>query len=100
MILSNILDYTLLTFCIGLLGIFLIKRNIIISLMSIELMLLSININFILMSIFLDDNLGYILSLIVVSVAAAESALGLALLVVYFRLKGEIIINTVNKLRG
>ncbi len=91
---------SLILFLIGVLGIFLIKKNIIIILMSIELMLLAININFVIFSVYLDDNIGQIFALFVLTVAAAESAIGLAILVVYYRIKGIISINFINSLKG
>ena len=87
-------------FLIGILGIFLIKKNIIIILMSIELMLLAININFIIFSIYLNDLTGQIFALFVLTVAAAESAIGLAILVIYYRIKGIISINFINSIKG
>lgn len=87
-------------FFIGIIGIFLIKKNIIIILMSIELMLLSININFILFSVYLDSITGQIFALFIVTVAAAESAIGLAILVVYYRIKGLVSINFINSIKG
>lgn len=87
-------------FLVGLMGIFLIKKNIIIVLMSIELMLLSININFILFSVYLDNITGQLFALFVVTVAAAESAIGLAILVVYYRIKGLVSINFINSIKG
>lgn len=87
-------------FLIGILGIFLIKKNIIIILMSIELMLLAININFVVFSVYLDDITGQIFALFVLTVAAAESAIGLAILVVYYRIKGIISINFINSIKG
>lgn len=87
-------------FLIGILGIFLIKKNIIIILMSIELMLLAININFVIFSVYLDDMTGQIFALFVLTVAAAESAIGLAILVVYYRIKGIISINFINSIKG
>jgi NADH:ubiquinone oxidoreductase subunit K len=87
-------------FFIGIFGIFLIKKNIIIILMSIELMLLSININFVIFSIYLDDIIGQLFALFVLTVAAAESAIGLAILVVYYRIKGIISINYINSIKG
>ena len=87
-------------FLIGVIGIFLIKKNIIIVLMSIELMLLSINMNFIIFSVYLDDVIGQIFALFVLTVAAAESAIGLAILVVYYRIKGLVSINFINSIKG
>jgi NADH-quinone oxidoreductase subunit K len=89
-----------LMFLIGIFGIFLIKKNIIIILMSIELMLLSININFVVFSIYLNDLIGQIFALFVLTVAAAESAIGLAILVVYYRIKGIVSINYINTIKG
>lgn len=91
---------TIILFLIGILGIFLVKKNIIIILMSIELMLLAININFIIFSIYLNDLTGQIFSLFILTVAAAESAIGLAILVVYYRIKGIISINFINSIKG
>lgn len=87
-------------FLIGILGIFLVKKNIIIILMSIELMLLAININFIVFSVYLNDLTGQIFSIFILTVAAAESAIGLAILVVYYRIKGIISINFINSIKG
>ena len=87
-------------FLIGVGGIFLFKKNIIIVLMSLELMLLSIILNFILFSFYLDDIVGQIFALFIITIAAAESAIGLAILVIYFRIKGLISINYINTLKG
>ena len=94
------LTISITLFLIGILGIFLVKKNIIIILMSIELMLLSININFINFSVYLDDITGQMFALFVLTVAAAESAIGLAILVVYYRIKGIISINFINSIKG
>ena len=91
---------SIVLFLIGILGIFLVKKNIIIILMSIELMLLAININLIIFSIYLNDLTGQIFSLFILTVAAAESAIGLAILVVYYRIKGIISINFINSIKG
>jgi|TARA_Y100000385_G_C13106406_1_gene648181 NADH-quinone oxidoreductase subunit K len=87
-------------FFIGLSGIFLNKKNIIILLMSIEIIFLSININFIFFSIFIDCVFGQIFSLLILTVAAAESAIGLAILVIYYRIKGTIRIDFINLIKG
>ena len=87
-------------FTIGVLGIFLNKKNVIIILMSIELILLSVNINFIAFSAFLHDLTGQIFALLTLTVAAAEAAIGLAILVVFFRNLGSIEVNKINKLKG
>lgn len=97
---TRFLFISIMLFIIGILGIFLVKKNIIIILMSIELMLLAININFIIFSVYLDDLTGQIFSLFVLTVAAAESAIGLAILVVYYRIKGIISINFINSIKG
>ena len=87
-------------FTIGLLGIFLNKKNVIIILMSIELILLSVNINFIAFSVYLDDLSGQVFAMFTLTVAAAEAAIGLAILVVFFRNLGSIEVQKINKLRG
>lgn len=89
-----------LLFWIGIWGIFVTRKNFIIILMSIEIMLLSVNLNFIFFSVYLDDLMGQIFSLYILTVAAAESAIGLAILVVYYRLKGIIAIDNISTLKG
>lgn len=90
--------FTFFLFCLGLFGIILNRQNIIIILMSIELLLLSINLNFIYFSILIDDVMGQIFSLLILTVAAAESAIGLAILIVFFKLYGDISIYKINLL--
>jgi NADH-quinone oxidoreductase subunit K len=85
-------------FCLGLFGIILNRQNIIIVLMSIELLLLSINLNFIYFSVFIDDVIGQIFSLLILTVAAAESAIGLAILILFFKIYGDISIYKINLL--
>ena len=87
-------------FTIGVLGIFLNKKNVIIILMSIELILLSVNINFISFSVFLGDLSGQIFAMFILTVAAAEAAIGLAILVVFFRNLDSIEVQKINKLKG
>jgi NADH-quinone oxidoreductase subunit K len=87
-------------FTIGILGIFINRKNIIIILMSIELILLSVNINLVAFSSFLGDMTGQVFALIVLTVAAAEAAIGLAILVVYFRNRGSIAVEDVNIMKG
>ena len=87
-------------FIIGIGGIFLNKKNIIIILMSIELMLLGVNINFVAFSVYLGDLAGQIFSLFILTVAAAEAAIGLAILVVYFRNRGTIAVENASQMRG
>ena len=97
---TRYLFVAMVLFLLGLSGIFLNRKNIIILLMSIELMLLSINFNFIIFSVFLDDILGQLFSLLVLTVAAAESAIGLAILVIYYRVRGTIAIEFINLMKG
>jgi len=94
LILSTIL------FFIGLFGIVLNRKNILVILMSIELMLLAINLNFVIFSNSIDDIIGQLFALLVLTVAAAESAIGLAILVIYYRLRGNIFIEQSHLMRG
>ncbi len=87
-------------FTLGILGIFLNRKNIIVILMSIELILLSVNINLVAFSTFLGDIVGQVFALLVLTVAAAEAAIGLAILVVYFRNRGSIAVEDVNLMKG
>ena len=87
-------------FTIGVLGIFLNRKNVIIILMSIELILLSVNINFIAFSSYLGDLSGQIFAMFILTVAAAEAAIGLAILVVFFRNLNSIEVQHINKLKG
>ena len=89
-----------LLFLIGVFGIFLNRKNVIIILMSIELILLAVNINFVSFSYFLGDLTGQIFSLFVLTVAAAEAAIGLAILVCFFRNKGSIAVDDANVMKG
>jgi NADH-quinone oxidoreductase subunit K len=87
-------------FTLGILGIFLNRKNIIVILMSIELILLAVNINLVAFSSFLGDIVGQVFALLVLTVAAAETAIGLAVLVVYFRNRGSIAVEDVNLMKG
>ena len=87
-------------FTIGVIGVFLNRKNVIIILMSLELILLSISINLVAFSSFLNDSVGQIFSLFILTVAAGEAAIGLAILVVYFRNVGNIEVDQINKMRG
>ena len=87
-------------FVIGIFGLFLNRKNIIILLMSIELILLSVNINLVAFSSFADDLVGQIFTLLVLTVAAAEAAIGLAILVSFFRNRGTIAVEDVNVMNG
>src|SRR5580698_3059950 len=98
------LDYFLAVaaalFTIGVLGIFINRRNVIVILMSIELMLLAVNINFVAFSVYQHNLIGQVFSMIVLTVAAAEAAIGLAILVVYFRNRGNIAVEDINLMKG
>jgi NADH-quinone oxidoreductase subunit K len=87
-------------FAIGVVGIFLNRKNVIIILMSIELILLAVNINFVAFSSFLHDLVGQVFALFILTVAAAEAAIGLAILSVYFRNRGNIEVEDVNLMKG
>ena len=87
-------------FTIGVVGVFLNRKNVIIILMSLELILLSISINLIAFSAFLNDSIGQIFSLFILTVAAGEAAIGLAILVVYFRNVGNIEVDEISNMSG
>lgn len=87
-------------FIIGSCGMFLFRKHIINILISLELLILSININFIAFSCFLDDLLGQIYSLLILTIAAAESSIGLAIIIIYYRLRGGISIDLISLLKG
>jgi NADH-quinone oxidoreductase subunit K len=89
-----------LLFTIGVCGIFLNRKNVITLLMSIELMLLSVNINFVAFSAYMGDVVGQIFTMFILTVAAAEAAIGLAILVVYFRNRGSIAVEDINVMKG
>lgn len=94
----NAVLFSFFLFSIGLFGILLNRQNLILILLSIELILLSVNLNFIFFSIFLDDILGQIFALMILTVAAAESAIGLAIILAFFRLRGTISVSKLNQL--
>ena len=87
-------------FTLGMFGIFLNRKNVIIILMSVELMLLAVNINLVAFSSFRADLVGQVFALFILTVAAAEAAIGLAIIVVYFRNRGSIAVEDVNMMRG
>ena len=87
-------------FTLGILGIFLNRKNVIIIMMSIELILLAVNLNLVAFSAFLGDLVGQVYALVVLTVAAAEAAIGLAILVVYFRNRGSIAVEDINLMKG
>ena len=94
------LTFSAMLFTLGICGIFLNRKNIITILMSIELILLSANVNFVAFSIKLGDLTGQIFTMFVLTVAAAEAAVGLAILVIYFRNRGSIEVEDVNMMKG
>ncbi|MEE2704831.1 MAG: NADH-quinone oxidoreductase subunit NuoK [Pseudomonadota bacterium] len=98
--LSHYLILASILFCIGIVGIFLNRKNLIIILMSIELMLLSVNINFVAFSAYIGDLMGQVFTMLVLTVAAAEAAIGLAIVVVYYRARQSIEVEDINRLRG
>ncbi len=98
--LTHYLTLAAIVFTIGIFGIFLNRKNVIIILMSIELMLLAVNINLVAFSTHLHDLVGQVFALFVLTVAAAEAAIGLAILVVYFRNRGSIAVEDINLMKG
>ena len=98
--LSHYLAVSAALFTIGVVGIFVNRKNIIVILMAIELILLSVNINLIAFSVFNGDIAGQIFAMLVLTVAAAEAAVGLAILVVYFRNRGDISVENVDLMKG
>lgn len=98
--LAHYLVVSSIVFTLGVFGVFLNRRNIIIVLMSIELMLLAVNINFVAFSWFLKDLVGQVFSIFILTVAAAEAAIGLAILVVYFRNRSTIKIEDMSMMKG
>ena len=98
--LTHYLILSSIIFTIGIFGVFLNRKNLIIILMSIELILLSVNINFIAFSAYINDISGQIFAMLTLTVAAAEAAIGLAILVVFFRNLGSIEVNKINQLKG
>ena len=87
-------------FVLGVFGIFLNRKNVIVILMAIELILLAVNINLVAFSAFLGDLVGQVFAMFVLTVAAAEAAIGLAILVIFFRRRGSIAVDDVNRMRG
>jgi|TARA_Y100000385_G_scaffold233689_1_gene246625 NADH-quinone oxidoreductase subunit K len=98
--LAHYLILAAILFTLGIMGIFINRKNVIIILMSIELMLLAVNINFIAFSAFLGDISGQIFSLFILTVAAGEAAIGLAILVVYFRNRRSIAVDDISTMKG
>ena len=98
--LAHYLTVAAMLFSIGIFGIFLNRKNVIVILLSIELMLLAVNINLVAFSAHLGDIVGQVFALLVLTVAAAEAAIGLAILVVYFRNRGSIAVEDINMMKG
>ena len=98
--LGHYLSVAAILFTLGVLGIFLNRKNVIVILMSIELILLAVNINFVAFSAFLHDLVGQVMAMFVLTVAAAEAAIGLAILVVYFRNRGTIRVEDIRMMKG
>jgi NADH-quinone oxidoreductase subunit K len=98
--LSHYLSVAAILFTLGIFGIFLNRKNVIIILMSVELILLAVNINLVAFSVHLQDLTGQIFAMLVLTVAAAEAAIGLAIIVVYFRNRGTIAVEDINLMKG
>lgn len=98
--LAHYLTVAALLFATGMFGIFLNRKNVIVILMSIELLLLAVNINLVAFSVALDDLVGQVFTLFILTVAAAEAAIGLAILVVFFRGRGSIAVKNISSLKG
>ncbi|MFT4954707.1 MAG: NADH-quinone oxidoreductase subunit K [Brevundimonas sp.] len=98
--LPHYLAVAAILFTIGVFGIFVNRKNIIIILMSIELILLSVNINFVAFSAYLNDMSGQIMAMFILTVAAAEAAIGLAILVTFFRNRGDITVDDASMMKG
>lgn len=92
---NYVLKLTTFIFCAGILGLVLNRKNILVAIMCIELLLLAVNLNFIIFSIYLDDMFGFVYVLFVLTIAASESALGLAILTVYYKLKSSILLEPI-----
>ena len=98
--LGHYLTVAAILFTLGVIGIFLNRKNVIIILMSVELILLAVNINLVAFSTFSGDLVGQVFALLVLTVAAAEAAIGLAILVVFFRNRGSIAVEDINLMKG
>jgi len=98
--LSHYMTVSAILFTLGIFGIFLNRKNVIIILMSVELILLAVNINLVAFSSYHNDLVGQVFAMFVLTVAAAEAAIGLAILVLYFRNRGSIEVEDINQMRG
>tara|TARA_B110000196_G_C20562280_1_gene393674 strand:+ start:214 stop:525 length:312 start_codon:yes stop_codon:yes gene_type:complete len=98
--LGHYLTLAAIIFTIGIIGIFLNRKNVIIILMSIELILLAVNINLVSFSVYLQDLVGQVFAMFILTVAAAEAAVGLAIIVIYYKNKGSINVEQISSLKG
>ena len=98
--LSHYLTVAAILFTLGVFGIFLNRKNVIVILMAIELILLAVNINLVAFSAFMGDMVGQVFAMFVLTVAAGEAAIGLAILVIYFRARGTIAVDDINQMKG
>ncbi len=98
--LAHYLTVAAMLFTIGIFGIFLNRKNVIIILMSVELILLAVNINFVAFSSYLHDMVGQVFTMFILTVAAAEAAIGLAILVIYYRNRGTIAVEDIHLMKG
>lgn len=98
--LSHYLTVSAILFTLGIFGIFLNRKNVIVILMSIELILLAVNLNMVAFSMHLNDIVGQVFALLILTVAAAEASIGLAILVVFYRNRGSIAVEDVNMMKG
>ncbi|PLK25044.1 NADH-quinone oxidoreductase subunit NuoK [Porphyrobacter sp. TH134] len=97
---EHYLTVSAILFVLGVLGIFLNRKNVIVILMAVELILLSVNLNLVAFSAFMQDLVGQVFAMLVLTVAAAEAAIGLAILVIYFRTRGSIAVDDINRMKG
>ena len=98
--LGHYLTVAAVLFTLGIFGVFINRKNVIVILMSIELILLAVNINLVAFSVYLHDLVGQVFALLVLTVAAAEAAIGLAILAVFFRTRGSIAVEDINAMKG
>jgi len=98
--LAHYLTVAAILFTVGVFGIFLNRKNVIVILMAVELMLLAVNVNLVAFSAYLQDMVGQVFTLFILTVAAAEAAIGLAILVVFFRNRGSIAVEDINQMKG
>ena len=97
---EHYLTVAAILFVLGVLGIFLNRKNVIVILMAVELILLAVNLNLVAFSAFMQDLVGQVFAMLVLTVAAAEAAIGLAILVIYFRTHGSIAVDDINRMKG